>query len=157
MTNHVRQNNKTISFEQYSKNFRYLNNRIKKFRNYLPHWGWFSQQQIVFSAEFGIYRCRTGFRSGLFWKYQLNVRSSHWNSSAKKIALKIFANFARKHLCWSLFLIEPSGLQLYKKVSPTQVFSCGICKIFKSTYFEEHLRTTASETSSKFTRAALFW
>ena len=25
------------------------------------------------------------------------------------------------------------------------MFSCEICKIFKSTYFEEHLRTTASE------------
>ena len=28
---------------------------------------------------------------------------------------------------------------------PTQVFSCEICEIFKNTYFEEHLRATASE------------
>ena len=27
----------------------------------------------------------------------------------------------------------------------TQLFSCEICEIFKNTYFEEHLRTTASE------------
>ena len=29
--------------------------------------------------------------------------------------------------------------------TPTQVFSCKICKIFKNTYFEKHLQTTASE------------
>ena len=28
--------------------------------------------------------------------------------------------------------------------TPTQVFSSEICEIFYSTYFEEHLRTTAS-------------
>ena len=37
------------------------------------------------------------------------------------------------------------GLQLYYKETPTQVFSCEICEIFKNTYFEEYLRTTASE------------
>ena len=30
-----------------------------------------------------------------------------------------------------------------KKRTPTQVFSCGVCKVFKNTYFEEYLRTTA--------------
>ena len=40
----------------------------------------------------------------------------------KKCVLKNCANFTRKHLCWSLFLF----------------------KVFKNTYFEEHLRTTAS-------------
>ena len=34
---------------------------------------------------------------------------------------------------------------LLKKTS-TQVFSCEYCEIFKSTYFEKHLRTAASET-----------
>ena len=37
-----------------------------------------------------------------------------------------------------------SSLQLYQKETPTQVFSCEICEIFKNTYFEEHLRTTTS-------------
>ena len=32
------------------------------------------------------------------------------------------------------------------KETPTQVFSCEYCKIFNSTYFEEHLRTAASES-----------
>ena len=30
-----------------------------------------------------------------------------------------------------------------KKKTPTQVFSCKICEIFESTYFEKQLRTTA--------------
>ena len=33
---------------------------------------------------------------------------------------------------------------LIKKETQTQVFSCEYCKIFKNTYFEEYLRTTAS-------------
>ena len=28
------------------------------------------------------------------------------------------------------------------------MFSCEICEIFKNTYFEDHLRTTASEEST---------
>ena len=39
---------------------------------------------------------------------------------------------------------RPSGLQLYQKETPTQVFLCEYCEIFKKTYFEKHLRTTAS-------------
>ena len=34
---------------------------------------------------------------------------------------------------------------VFNKVVPTQVFSSEYCKIFKNTYFEEHLRTAASE------------
>ena len=47
-------------------------------------------------------------------------------------------------------------MQLYEEVSPTRVFSCGICEIFKNTYFNEHLQTTVSESCSNFTRTALF-
>ena len=45
--------------------------------------------------------------------------------------------------CWSIFLItlQPEGLQIYQKGTPTQVFSCEIYTIFKSTpFFTEHLR-----------------
>ena len=42
--------------------------------------------------------------------------------------------------------LQVQGLQLYSKETPTQLFSCEICKIFKSTYVEEHLRITASES-----------
>ena len=50
--------------------------------------------------------------------------------------LKNFVNFSRKHLRWSLFLIKLHGwkcLQLYEKETPTQLFSCEICEIFKNT------------------------
>ena len=33
------------------------------------------------------------------------------------------------------------GLQLYKKDTPTQMFSCEIFEMFKHTYFEKHLQT----------------
>ena len=33
----------------------------------------------------------------------------------------------------------------FNKVVPAQVFSCEYCEISKNTYFEEHLRTAASE------------
>ena len=48
------------------------------------------------------------------------------------------ANFTGKHLCWSLFLIKLHTLRsatLLKRDSK---------KIFKNAYFEEHLRTNAS-------------
>ena len=37
-----------------------------------------------------------------------------------------------------------SGLQFYEKETPTLMLSCEYCETFKNTYFEEHLRTTAS-------------
>ena len=64
-------------------------------------------------------------------------RSSYRTGSAKKGVLKNFANYTGKQLCWSLFLIKLQALGL---------FSGEICRIFKNTYFEEHLQTTASVT-----------
>ena len=47
--------------------------------------------------------------------------------------LKNFANFTGEHLCWSLFLTK--FFTDFIKNTPTQVFSCEICKIFKNTSF----------------------
>ena len=41
-------------------------------------------------------------------------------------------------------------------MSPTQLFSCRICAIFKNTYFEENLRMTASGTCSNFAFLIIF-
>ena len=59
----------------------------------------------------------------------------------KQGILKNFANFTRKTLCWSLFLIklEFCGPATLLKKTPTQVFSCKISKPFKDNDFEEHL------------------
>ena len=66
-------------------------------------------------------------------------RSSQRRCSAKKCVLKNFAIFTGKQLF--------KDLQFYEKETLTQVFFCEYCKIFKNTYFEEHLRTVASAWS----------
>ena len=54
------------------------------------------------------------------------LRSSHRKCSIKKLFLKTSCNLILKNI-------------------PTQVFFYEYCEIFKNTYFEEHLRTAASE------------
>ena len=85
------------------------------------------------------------WRSGV-----LNVisKSSRLEVFCKESVLKNFAIFTLEHLCWSRFLIKLQALKacnFIKKKTPTQLLSCDYCKFFKSTYFEEHLQTIASE------------
>ena len=90
--------------------------------------------------------------SETLWTFSLAAayfRSSRPEVFCKKNVLKNFAIFAGKHLSWDLFLIKlqdfrPAALL---KGNLTQVFSCKYCKIFKSTYFQEHLRTGAFKAS----------
>ena len=65
----------------------------------------------------------------------------------KKGVLKNFEKLTEKHPSWSLFEIRLQvwGLQLYQKVTLTQVCSYEFCEIFTSTFFTEQLRATASE------------
>ena len=42
------------------------------------------------------------------------------------------------------------GYNFTKNKTPTQVFLCKYCEIFKKIYFEEHLRTTASVLNGFF-------
>ena len=58
----------------------------------------------------------------------------------EKSVHEFFAIFAEKHPSW---IFSDSGVQLYQKETPTQVFSCKYRKIFKNTYFEGDLRTDA--------------
>ena len=102
----------------------------------------FFQLNLVFIAD-----SRTGFCPELLWKHELNFRSSHWNSSVQKGFLRNSANLTGKHLCWSLFSIELQAFRAaaLEKETPTQMFSCWICKIFKKNLIWS-LQTTASET-----------
>ena len=59
--------------------------------------------------------------------------SSRSHMFFKIVVLKIFANFTGKHLNWSLFLTK--FFTNFIKITPTQVFSCAMCKIFKNTFF----------------------
>ena len=52
-------------------------------------------------------------------------------------------NFKSSHL-QMFFKIGVLNEKIYKKENPPQVFSCKYCKIFKNSYFEEHLRMAAS-------------
>ena len=64
----------------------------------------------------------------------------------KKRCSEKFSNNHRKTPV-SKFLfynVAALSLQLHQRETPTQVFSCEYCEIFKSTYFGEHLRTAAS-------------
>ena len=65
----------------------------------------------------------------------------------KKAILKNFVIFTGKHLCWGLFFIKVAGPQasnFFKKGTSTEIFSCEYREIYKTTYFEEYLRTAAS-------------
>ena len=76
----------------------------------------------------------------------LNFKTSCSQIIFKIDVLKKLAMFTGKHMCWSYFWYScrAGGLQLYWKEIKTPVLSCEYCKIFKNTYFEEHLRMAAS-------------
>ena len=86
----------------------------------------FSRQQIFFSAESDIYCWQSHlFCPELLWKHELNFRTSHQNSSAKKGVFRNFASFTGRQLCWSFFLIELQTFRpaaLLKIDSNTDVF-----------------------------------
>ena len=64
-------------------------------------------------------------------------RNSRPDEFCEKDVFKNFAIFTGKHLYWSFFK---------KKLqeTPTQMFSCENCEIFKNNFFEEHLLMAAS-------------
>ena len=74
-------------------------------------------------------------------------RGSHRSCSIKKAVHKKFGIFAGKNLCWILFLIKLQVPATLLKKTPTQVYSCEYCEVFKKTYFEKQLRTTHSDDS----------
>ena len=47
-------------------------------------------------------------------------------------------------------LCGPSSLQCFQKETPKLMFSYEYCEIFRNTYFEERLRTTASYFMKKY-------
>ena len=82
----------------------------------------------------------------LLWHLLTAIRSSHRRCSIKNGVLKNFAKLTGKHLCQSLVFnkVADSACNFIKKETLVQVFSCEFCKIFKNTFYTEHLWTTAS-------------
>ena len=111
---------------------------------YLPEWPESTEREII-----SLCLCHTIFINFkvMYLKKCLNSRSSHQSCSIWKAVLKNFAIFT-----WSLLLIylRVQDPQLSLKGTPTQVFSCEYCKIFKNTYFDENLRTTASAVPTSY-------
>ena len=56
-----------------------------------------------------------------------------------------FHKFHRKRPVLESLFNKVASLQAYTLEMPTQVFSSETCNYFKSTYFKEHLQTTASD------------
>ena len=54
-----------------------------------------------------------------------------------------FAKFLRKTI---LKNISTTASNVIEKETPTQLFSCEFCELFKKTYFREHLRMAGSKT-----------
>ena len=94
------------------------------------------------------------YKKSVSWKTpnsQINTRSSHPEVFCqKKDVLKNFAKFTEKHFCHSLFLNKVAGWKpetfssshwrcsvkqgVLKKVTPTKVFPCEFCKLFKNSW-----------------------
>ena len=73
-------------------------------------------------------------------------RISHRRCSIKKLYLNIL-QYSPAKVCIGVLLLRK--LQARRKnETPTQMCSSEYCKIFKSTYFEESLRTAASENKN---------
>ena len=103
---------------------------------------------------------RTSFHAGFKYQTCMSSFASHVNvlyiiGSGRKqppvfynrscFVLLFSSIFAVKYLCWFLFLIKNfKAILLKRKKTPTQVFSCEYCGIFKIICFEERLRTAAS-------------
>ena len=93
----------------------------------------FSREKQVFLAAFSLPFPRFPHKS----KNRLNTSLKF---SMIKLVLKNFVIFTGKHLSQSLFL----SCNFIKKETLAQGFSCEFCKIFKNTFFTEHLWMTAS-------------
>ena len=80
-------------------------------------------------------------------KYQ-PYRSSHRRCSVKKGALKNFAIFTEKHLCWNLFLIKLQDWRpttLLKRDSNTGVYLLNISEFLRAPILKNICETAASD------------
>ena len=77
-------------------------------------------------------------------------RSSHWSYSTEKDVPKNLAKSQENTFARVSFLIKLQALvcNFMKKETMPQVFFWEFCKVFKNTFFIEHLRTTASAAAS---------
>ena len=101
--------------------------------------------------EFNWFQCfNVSVLMPLHCNFNIRIEVGHCNlegSSRSHMFFKIgvlknFPNFTGKQLCWSLFLTK--FFTNFIKNTPTQVFSCEICKTFKNTFFDRTPPVAAS-------------
>ena len=73
--------------------------------------------------------------------YKIGGRNRHRRCFIRKAVLENLAKFTGKHLCQSLFFNNVAGfsLNLPKKETLAQLFSCKSCEILENILFKKHL------------------
>ena len=106
------------------------------------------QETRYLGSKFGLSLNLSGWRYSTMNNLQYLVpfspqgpcfRSNYQGGSVQKGALWNFAKFTGKHLCQSLFFCQSLQSRFIKKETLAQVFSCEFCKIYKNTFFTEHV------------------
>ena len=117
---------------------------------YLPGWPEPTEEEII-----RLCLCHTSYLHKCLKLYisqtkkSLNSRSKHQRCLIEKAVPKKFLNIHRKTTVLESLFNRVAGLKACNFIkrdsnTATQVFSWEYCKIFKNTYSEENLRTTAS-------------
>ena len=95
-------------------------------------------------------RNRTGILWFERWCYVTTVRSSHPRCPVKKLFLKT-SEISQENNCVGVSFNNVAGLNANNFIKKKlQLFFCEIYEIFKNTYFEEHLRTTAYSCNTDY-------
>ena len=106
----------------------------------------FQLSQVTFQA---ISRVLPGFSNEsrkLFITFQKKFFRSSRLQMFFEIGIHKISQHSQESTCFGVSSYKscsPETLQLYQKETPTQMFSCEYCEIFKSRFFKEHLRATA--------------
>ena len=99
---------------------------------------------FILKRYFGTFKyCRVQIGNGFYW---LTVKQSMSNNVSLYTSIH-----------WRLVFSKTSQYlqkKTFKKQSPTQVFFCEYCKIFKNTYFEEHLTLAVLYQGMRFLLAS---
>ena len=94
---------------------------------------------VVFIRQINVLGLRHWYFTGKFTNFL--KQQKQWRCSVKNVFIKI-SQYSHENTCVGVTLQAFRIATLLE--TPTQMFSCEYCKIFKDTYFKEHLRTTAS-------------
>ena len=87
----------------------------------------------------------------IYWQNpQITAAVHYFQKQPPEVLCKKMCSLKVRKYLRKIPVLESVFNEVTKKETPTQKFSCEICEIFKSPYFEEHLPTTASIPSLQF-------